>query len=59
MKTLFIIILVLSSCFGEYQSNKIDMHGANDSYLYDNKKSAFGKKSMGIAIFSDNHVTIK
>ncbi len=59
MKTLFIIILITSSSFGEYQSGKIDMHGGKDSSLYDNKKSTFGKRSMGMAIFSDNNATKK
>ena len=53
MKTLFIMILITSSSFGEYQSAKIDMHGGKESYLYDNKKSTFTKGSMGMSIFSD------
>ena len=59
MKTLLLMTLVLSSCFGEYQSAKIDMHGGKESYLYDNKKSAFGNRSMGMSIFSDKNATKK
>ena len=59
MKTLLLMILVSSLCFGEYQSGKIDMHGGKDSYLYDNKKSAFTKGSIGMSIFSDKNATKK
>ena len=59
MKTLFIITLLVASCFGEYQTGKIDMHGGKDGYLYDNKKSAFGKSSVGMSIFLDKNSTKK
>jgi len=59
MKKLFIITLLVSSCFAEYQAGKIDMHGGKDSYLYDKKKSAFGKKNMGMLMIRDKNATKK
>ena len=59
MKTLLLMLLITSSCFGEYQSAKIDMHGGKESYLFDNKKSTFGKSSMGMSIFLYKNTTKK
>ena len=59
MKILFIITLLVTSCFAEYQTAKIDMHGGKESYLYDNKKSAFGGKSMGMLMSRDKNATKK
>ncbi|MEN8304251.1 MAG: hypothetical protein ABFQ64_09290 [Campylobacterota bacterium] len=59
MKTLAITILIVSACFGEYQTGKIDMHGGKSSHLYGNTKSTFGKKALGVSIFSDNNATKK
>ena len=59
MRNLVVIVLIASSCFGEYQSAKIDMHGGKESYLYDNKKSSFGKNSMGMSIFLDKNTSKK
>ena len=57
MKTLLTTILIVSSCFADYQSGKIDMHGGKDSYLYGNKKSSFTKGSMGMSMFIDNNAS--
>ena len=59
MKTIFIITLIVTSLFAEYQSGKIDMHGGKEAYIYDKKKSSFGKSSMGMSMFMDKNASKK
>ncbi len=59
MKKAFIISLLSLSCYGEYQTGKIDMHGGKNSYLYDKKGTGFGNYTVGMSMFMDKNTSKK
>lgn len=59
MNIVFIVSLLSLSCYAEYQSAKIDMHGGKDSYMYDKKRSGFGNQGVGMSMFMDKNTTKK
>ena len=59
MRIMFITLTLLTSCFAEYQSAKIDMHGGKNYTQYGNSQSTFGKKDMGFSALLDNNSSKK
>lgn len=58
MKVVLLSLIFSISCFGEYETGNIDMHGGGDSYRYEQKNS-FNKKAMGFSTFLDANASKK